>query len=320
MHIDRTTRFVRGYPPQIAQLEDSTHVHIFCRDVRQQILPTRVSRREPHTFEVVPESEDLLWKTTILFAEPYEFQWNDTIKRGAEGAEVISEFICHVAGDLAIKGESFWEIAAVREDDNSENTAPALVWISGEVQERRRSIRQCTATMKESTSKESHIELPKNKAMIIRLPGGLGTPGEQLRRLEVLDQASTITPKFYDGVYGAERNDSGFQFTDFKSAQFRAMAKAMRSWGWMSTVQENEHATDYYIIARRLRFHQALAELRTHILEQMNAMLTQLDIEAEIRVNGLLTADDISDLVTKVREGSISFNQAFEPIHSQLLN
>jgi len=320
MQIDRITRFSRGYPPHIAQLEESIRVHIFCRDVRQQILPTWVSRKEPHTFEVVPASEELLWKTTILFAEPYEFQRNGTVERGTDGAEVISEFIRHVAGDLAIKGESFWEIAAAREDDDSENTVPALVWISGEVQERRRSIRQSIATMKESTSKEPHIDLPKNKAMIVRLPGGLGTPGQQLRRLGVLEQASTITPEFHDGVYGAERNDSGFQFTDFSSAQFRAMAKAMRSWGWMSTVQENKYATEYYIIERQLRFHQALAELRTQILEQMNAMLKQLGLEAEIRMNGLLTADDISDLITKVREGSISFNQAFEPIHSQLLN
>ena len=52
----------------------------------------------------------------------------------------------------------------------------------------------------------------------------------------------------------------------------------------------------------------------------MNAILKQVGIETEIIMNGLLTADEISDLMSKVRGGSISFDQALVPIQSQLLN
>lgn len=320
MRVDRITEFSRGYPPRLAQLSDSIYVHRFCEDVRLQMLPSRPARRDPHIFEIMPWNRDLIRKTLTLFAEPYEIDWNTSINRRTEVADVITEFIIHVASDLATKGVSFWEIAKVCGDENTENVLPALVWISGEVKEQRHSIRQRIARRKESSSKESLIDLPKSKVAIFRLPEGLGTPREHLHRMEVLEQASTITPGFYSEIVGAESNELGFQFGDFTSAQFRAVAKAMRSWGWLSPVQALEYVTEFYSVIRQLQFHQVMARLRCQIVSEMNAILDQEGIETKIVVNGLLTADEIGDLITGVRDGSTSFDQAMAPIQSQLLN
>ena len=94
----------------------------------------------------------------------------------------------------------------------------------------------------------------------------------------------------------------------------------MRNWGWMPTAGALDHVTEFYSVMRQLQFHQVLAYLRSHIVCEMNAVLKQVGIETKITMNGLLTADDISELMAKVREGFMSFNQAMEPIRSQLLN
>ena len=208
MQVDRRTRFQRGHPPRLTQLSDSIYVHRFCEDVRLQMLLGRASYGEQRAFEIAPKNEALLWKTVTLFGEPYEFDRNRAVNRRAEVADVISEFIVHVASDLAIKGVSFWEIAKVHGDTNIENALPTLVWISGEVQEQRESIRQRTVKEEES-SREPHIDLPKSQAAIFRLPECLGTPCEHLRGLEVLEQASTIFPGFYRENLGADNNGLG---------------------------------------------------------------------------------------------------------------
>lgn len=316
MQIDRITKFSRGYTPRLDQLVDSTYVYRFREDVRLQILPVRVSQREPCAFEFVPGNQDVLLKTATLFSEPYRFSRNWEIDERTEVAEIIDEFIRFVAGDLAIKGVSFWEIANATGQRHIEDTAPVLVWISGDVQERQQCIRQSRTRLDETSCDETTVDLPKKKAAIFWLPEHLGPPSAQRRSLEVLEQASTIMPRFCDGISGAENNESGFQYKDFTSAQFGAIAKAMRSWGWMSNVQTLEYVTEFYSVINRLKFHQALAYLRSDIVCEMNTILKQVGIETKITINGLLTADEISDLTSKVRKGSISFDQAMEPIQS----
>ena len=86
----------------------------------------------------------------------------------------------------------------------------------------------------------------------------------------------------------------------------------------MAPVQALNYATEFYSVIRLLQFHQVLARLSHHIVSEMNALLERLGIETEISVNGLLTADEIGDLITRVSKGSTGFDQALASIRSQV--
>ncbi|MDE2949811.1 MAG: hypothetical protein OXT68_03510 [Chloroflexota bacterium] len=319
MQIDRITKFSRGYAPQLDQLLDSTYVHKFREDVRLQILPVRVSKSEPSAFEFVPGNEDLLFEVAILFAEPYQFLRYGGVDYRTEVAEIVDKFVRFVASDLAIKGVSFWEIATASEQKCIKDPSPALVWISGDVQERRQYVRQSRTRLDETSFDETTVDLPKKKAIVFRLPEHLGSSSAQRLSLEILEKASKIVPTFYSEKLGELSYDSDFVLKDSSYAKHRAVTKAMRNWGWMSTIWEDQYVTDFYSAVRYLKFHQVLADLRSEIICKMNAVLKQLGIETKIIVNGLLSAEEIQDLMINVYEGAKSFNQAMEPIRSQLL-
>lgn len=319
MQIDRITKFSRGYTPQLDQLLDSTYVHKFRKDIRLQILPVRASQREPSAFEFVLGNQDVLFKTATLFSEPHPFSRSRKVDDLTELAEIVDEFVRFVASDLAIRGESFWEIANASVQDNIEDTVPVLVWISGDVQERRQYVRQSRTRLVETSFDETFVDLPKKKAVVFRLPEHLGSSSAQRLSLEILEKASRIVPAFYSEKLGELSYDSDFVLKDYSYAKHRAVTKAMRNWGWMSTIWEDQYVTDFYSTISYLKFHQVLVDLRSEIIRKMNTVLKQLGIEAEIKTSGLLSADEIEDLKENVREGAISFNQAMEPIQSQLL-
>ena len=123
---------------KVQSLADSTYVHLFWRDVRERLLPYRLSDPRVQIIEFGIELEDVLAAISLLFSRTDAFRQRLTHSSPSTASRNIEEFLRVTAGDLAFRGESNWEI--VKESDRIEDgiAGHVLVKIPGRRKGRKR--------------------------------------------------------------------------------------------------------------------------------------------------------------------------------------
>ena len=112
-----------------------------------------------------------------------------------------------------------------------------------------------------------------------------------------------------DGQLGAS---AGYEFAVHRRASDIAVERATRSWGTIPSLQRVAWTTEYYYVARHLQFLRSQALVREHVIAELNRLLTRLRVSAAIRIDGLPTAVQIGDHMTKLKRGEVSFTAALQ--------
>ncbi|MDE0017295.1 MAG: hypothetical protein OXU51_14015 [Candidatus Poribacteria bacterium] len=119
-----------------------------------------------------------------------------------------------------------------------------------------------------------------------------------------------VMPKALGGYRGYRAMLKWFaSFSNIKDAEF-LVAKITKQWGWINDSKGN--CNEFYYVYRILRWQWAQACLREHIVKELNQLFCRLDIEAEIVVKGLPTAQKILKIRQQMAEGEISFSDALD--------
>ena len=90
------------------------------------------------------------------------------------------------------------------------------------------------------------------------------------------------------------------------------VAKITARWGWNRRDSTLQNSTGFYWVYKSLTLKWAQACLREHIVNELNQLFRRLDIEVEIVVKGLPTAQDILKIRQQMCEGKIYFGDALD--------
>ena len=317
--IERVTeqRFASSPSPELQRLADSHYVHLFWRDVRQKILPLGVGSSEGKGVDISLVPEQSLSVLSHLFSSPDPYSGSSRRSSRKGVADSLTEFIRHVAGQLAFSGKSYWEIASEVSEDRENPSAPILVKIPGEVELKRVALRQHIPKSDRDRVGAPHIDLPISKAWIAKLPERLGDESKQYKRLKALERTPPISPKFYNEIPSAHNSFRDYVATEYSVQKDRAVAKALSDWGWLISSWDSQTVTEFYHKVRILQFHKTLAELRVSIIRDMNMLLERLDIRGEVRLVGVQSPGDIQESIDRFKSGKIGVSDAREIIFAQ---
>ncbi|MDE2911106.1 MAG: hypothetical protein OXQ99_18080 [Chloroflexota bacterium] len=315
MQIDRKSQspYAMDHP---SAAEHGHCLYMFLEDVRLHLIPMSLNALDDKRFLVEPSDELLVQTVSTLFADPSRNLYNMQDNRQRKLSESLSTFIAEVGRELAHKGISYWEIGNVSDGGPDTVNRSMLFWIAGEVTERLNEVRQRYWQKSEGKRTRHDVILPTSSVQVFRLPRPFGNLRAHRRRMGVLQKASKILPSFVEDGLPRLEHDPVFNHSEYSRAQFSALAKSMRDWGWIGRFWDNKFTTEYYWFWSKIKFHWSLAMLRESIVHDMNALLGRLEIGCEIKMQGPKTAAEINIILEHFKSGSISFGDAFEQASS----
>ena len=298
--------------PELQSQAHDLFVRRFCEDVQNFLLPYRLSHPRQPLLRFSTSCPDSLRAITQLLSVQHRTNYRYRNPGHQIASEVIEEYLRIAAYQLALVGESNWEIATISDEKEDAVGVPVLVEIPGHISKRKKMIRQYIPRSDQDRVGVSHIDLPLRMMLMIPLPAFLGSQSAHRRQLLILRDASQFMPEFATATMGGERNSKYFDLNEYTEVRYLAIAKAMSNWGWIPNQWGSERITDYYYLMRTLRFRWTLVKLREAILESVNELLTRLEIECSLSFNGLRDPESIETAIKNLEAGRIGFPEAME--------
>jgi hypothetical protein len=152
--------------------------------------------------------------------------------------------------------------------------------------------------------------LPEGSAWVVRLPRPLGTPKAHQGLLAELTAVSKTAPEFWIQELNAGKTKTQFPFSDYNRNRDAYIARITSRWGWNRRDSSGTNHTEFFYFFRSLRFRQAQAFIRDHIIDDLNRLMVRLGINACIKLEGFRTATEIQNLIDGAVAGSLHYADA----------
>ena len=294
---------VRYFPSRANAAPPQGEAFLFVRDLHEGIMPIRGHTDRDFKVELSPAADDRAeWLTKFLSVGRYERNDLD---------EAVVDFVETATNHIAYFGEVIFEILRDGEGEPSAidslphgrvlRTPWAYVQVipkpdRGHFQERR------------------YASIPKDDIWRLSLPRDLGSPRAHRRLLRRLGALGPSQPPFTFQTrdFGASL---GYDFSAYLAACERLEEKTLRRWGGIpSKFRPVGTSTEYFFIARQLEFHRSQALVREHEIDELNKLLSRLDVANKVVVSGLPTAADISIVMDRMQKGEIGFSEALAAV------
>ncbi len=297
----RTTLWVNGGYKTIVDKNYQGELFMFLQDMHQGVMPYG-SRREAYSATLEPSNQELEQvMTEALSSRGYRH-------RVSEGLE---DFIRRTTQSLFYYTETFYELHCERDGDGKitkikfyDNYPPSMKKIFGQYFQ----IIPWSAA-KHAGVKAGIRKIPKEKILHIEFPKKLGGRRGLKKILKRLAKLSgTAIPDFQ--MKAMEKNmSSGFDLDRYTKAKYIEIAQITRKLGWNQRKFRDNDILEYYSIHRHLIFTDSQATMRQYILDKLNNALngTVINANTEIKVDGLLTSEEIKTEFDLLEKGDLAF-------------
>lgn len=289
--------------------------HMFTEDVTNHIMPYRTrSSRNEKSFEIVVDDNSLEIELRTLFQLPHG---HDSSYEPL--SEVIFDFIRKASGFLLMRGgKCYFEVVdATLNDGDVSKSFFILKPVHGKVTKFWRTYYQAIPKDKRE-GKKKNIAVPQSKIWVLEIPKELGRGKDIIAlsdNMRELEKASFLG----SDIVTKHKNLYGFEISQFHRMIDGKILQATNKWGWdMRMSINNQHALEYYVFYRMLRFNYSVAVLRTDILSKMNILLKRLGYDVTMSFSGIPIPEDYLDAIKKMKEGQFSFKEASNLIHYSL--
>lgn len=278
------------------------HAFLLARDIPSAIMPIRGSRTKPEFRIELNPPEKTDWLINFLDVERYG---RDSLE------DTVVQFVETAADYIGHHGDFVQEILF----SDSEPTKLVPLPLGAVVSLPRIYLQIVPKADREDVGK-SFVPIPRSRIWRLALPKSLGSARSYrrlLRRLASLSEPSM--PEF--ALKGLDRGGSvGYEFSAQQAAADRLTEKAMHRWGSVPSLQRPVgDSTEFFFISRRVQFRRSQALLREHIIQDLNGLLSRLNVPASVAVSGLTTSDQLSEILQQLHQGSIGFAEALEATH-----
>ncbi|MBK9928030.1 MAG: hypothetical protein IPP66_22395 [Anaerolineales bacterium] len=289
--------------------------HMFTEDVTNNIAPfSSHSSRNKKSFEAIVSDDSLELELKTLFHLPY----SDSSSYEPL-SNVVFGFIREVSGFLLGRGgRCFFEIVdATLKDGDMSKSLFVLKPVQGRVTKFWGTYYQAIPKDRREGNKK-YIAVPQSKIWILETPKELGNIKGIIAlsdNLGKLEDASLLG----SNIVMSQKEYYGFEFNKFHRRIDAEILQATNKWGWdMRMAINNQHALEYFMFYRMLRFSHSLAVLRTDILSKMNILLKRLGYDVTVSFSGIPTPKDYLDAIKKMEERRLSFKEASDLVHYSL--
>jgi hypothetical protein len=155
------------------------------------------------------------------------------------------------------------------------------------------------------------IRIPAEKIWRVRLPRRLGGVRGHRRMLRALGERTSPHPRFiFEGTDMGR--SAGYDFAVHRRACEVEIERATQRWGTIPSRFRVEGTTEYFLFSRRLAFKHAQAELREHILAELNQLLARLGLIHRLQVTGLRPAAEIDRALRQLQAGELTVAEAMD--------
>ena len=289
--------------------------YMFIEDLTNYIMPYHThSSRTNKSYEVIITNPLLEEEIKTLFHMP---DWNERFHQPL--SEAIFDFIRKATSYLLVKGgRIYFEVVdGTFHHENGSKPVHVLIPIRGKVI--RFGSKYYQIIPKETMEmKRRYISVPQSKVWILEIPRALGRLKDVValsNSFETLEKASYIDSE----ILMNKINVYGFDVKNFHSTIDALILRVSDRWGWdMRMGINNQHALEYYLYYRMLRFSYSMAILRADMLSKMNNLLARLGYDATMSFSGIPTPDEILDATKKMEQRELSFQEASDLIYFSL--
>jgi len=295
--------------------ESGLYSYMFVEDVTNHVMPygTRSSRSDK-SFKVNINNPFVEMEIKTLFHMPYG---NDSYYQPL--SESIFEFIRRAAGFLLVRGgRVYFEIVdATIEDEGVSKPVFVLNPIHGKVVRIGGTYYQMIPKDVQD-GKKKYIPVPQSKIWALELSKDLGRVKDIIvlsNNMRELGKASLLG----SDIITSQKDFFGFEFSKFHKLIDAKVLQVTEKWGWdMRMGLNNQHALEYFLFYRMLRFNYSMSILRTDMLSKMNVLLNRLGYDVTMSFFGIPAPEDYLDAIKKMEQRQLSFNEASNLIHFSL--
>lgn len=294
---------IRFFPSMSGRAGVQGNEFIFTRDLPLGVMPIRgVTGSEQYQATLNPP-DDALAGQLVRLLDVGQFS-RDAL------SEALSEFVETTTTYLGYRGEVLYEIATIPNDRTEASELRLVVLPPGRVIWTPWAYYQVIPNADRKQLKRGWaVRIPRSKIWRMKLPRHLGGVIRHRRMLKMLRDRSSATPEFM-----MRRMDMGqgvgYEFSAHHKACSVGTERATRRWGTMPSFFRVEGTTEYFSFSRRLAFKRSQAELRDHILAELNSFLGRLDFKSRFAVEGLVSPKRLGDMMSKFQAGEVTVSEA----------
>lgn len=163
-------------------------------------------------------------------------------------------------------------------------------------------------------AKKKYALLEKSGIWRVKLPAKLGTAREHRSLLSQLSAWPELGPDFLPVELHKGRFPEEFRVGDYNRMLRIHNYRVTRKWGWACRNLSLNYTSEYYQFYRTLTFKWAQALMREHIVSELSALFTRLNISAKLSLQGVRSASEILEIRERMRQGSLDFAGAYEAL------
>jgi hypothetical protein len=280
--------------------------HMYFDDWTKDILPF-VYRDSGRKFKVkvTPDTQRKFIATLFNVRGPE----NETPE------ESLSEFVKDVGQCLILYGGAAYELCEIEENKRRWhvlNFVPyeTLKVAGGEV----------IQTLTDQNGKAEVNRIEKSKVLLIDPPKWI-EGGKGFR--EIIEDLMSLSHQEFSPMKFFEKQSRGeityFDYSKFREFQDVEILKDTIQSGWLRRGVYSDKMTEFYYVARYLRFKRAQAQLRDYLLNAINEFLSGLEKlglpKTNLEVEGIPSLDQITQMATDLDSGTIGFKQIIDRFH-----
>ena len=225
--------------------------------------------------------------------------------------EAISDRVNEIAEHLSWKGRALYEIILSKREVNEYSmygfSTARLIKVLG-------FYIQVVPLADYKYIKKRLIVLPLKEVFDIAMPSCLGGVSGYRKVLYKLRRFDALGPKFWQRDLAKRKRTPTFNLLEYSGLVEAYQSRVTKVWGWNRRDYSLENNTEYYSIYKKIVLASAQAQLRKHILGEINKLLQRLMIAASIEVNDLPSPEDISKIRDELEAGKMSFTRALDLI------
>lgn len=302
------SRLSRAYFPNKGRSEKEPvfYAYMFIRDVHTGIMPYRTGGKYPFNVSLSRKNQSLE-KRLIAFLDLGQYRGWSLEESVWEAVETLSHY-------LSSFGEVYMEI--VHEDDKPRKDVTdkkLAILPRGKIIKILGYYIQCVPVSNWERGEKKFYVIPSSRIWHIKLPRKLGSSRKHKKMLKMLNSLSELMPEFVlvDGKMGSSVN---YDFSVHRFNKEVAVENATANWGSIRSLSRIKGTTEYYYILNRLKSTRSQATLREHILAELNKLLKRMVVNNQIKIEGLVKPEEITDAIQKLDRGEVGFSEALETI------
>lgn len=302
----------------------NTDVLMFIQDVHTSIIPYLSTKKTP---PITAHCEGTANDVAMALRSLRSVAADSLIREDA--TEIVCEAVRSIVQNMLWRGYAAFEIGDLTSDNNDTNSK---AWRGDWTDQPYRPLNtlhhglsfRLPVGMIEILDRhrgwdhgESFVRFySRKRTWLIDMPRRLGGRWGFWLALKKLEHFTEILPKWLTVTGLVEEKDQHrFDVTRYNRWQKIYQAVCMSRWSWGSRDTSLTHQTDFFLFYRTLTFHHSLAILREHVLAEINLLLKRrLELDVEIRLEGIQSADEILAIRERMESGELSFGRAFDQV------